>query len=105
MTDFILLVFTGNFVVPIIAILSIGSTITWVLASILLEGYKFDVVASILIVMVYPTPTLPLILTLTLTLTPTITPTLTLTLTLTSTLTPALTLTLTPTLTRLSGCL
>lgn len=49
---FILLIFTGNFIVPILAILSIGSTITWVLASILIVGYKFDVVASILIVMI-----------------------------------------------------
>ena len=49
---FILFGFTGNFFVPAIAILSIGSTITWTLASVLLFGYKFDVVASILIVMV-----------------------------------------------------
>ena len=49
---FILLTFTGNFLVPLAAVLSIGSTITWVFASILLVGYKFDVVMSILVVMI-----------------------------------------------------
>ena len=49
---FILLVFTGNFLVPLAAVLSIGSTITWVFASVLLVGYKFDVVMSILVVMI-----------------------------------------------------
>ena len=33
---FILLTFTGNFLVPLTAVLSIGSTITWVFASVLL---------------------------------------------------------------------
>ena len=49
---FILLVFTGNFLVPLAAVLSIGSTITWVFASVLLVGYKFDVVMSVLVVMI-----------------------------------------------------
>ena len=49
---FILLTFTGNFLVPLTAVLSIGSTITWVFASVLLVGYKFDVVMSILVVMI-----------------------------------------------------
>ena len=49
---FILFTFTGNFLVPLAAILSIGSTITWVLTSVLLVGYKFDVVMSVLVVMI-----------------------------------------------------
>ena len=49
---FILFTFTGNFLVPLAAVLSIGSTITWVFASVLLVGYKFDVVMSVLVVMI-----------------------------------------------------
>ena len=48
----ILLIFTTNFLVPIPAILSIGSTITWVNAGVLLAGFKFDVIGAILLVMI-----------------------------------------------------
>ena len=49
---FILLIFTGNFLAPVLAIVSIGSTITWVNAAILLMGYKFDLIGAILLVMI-----------------------------------------------------
>lgn len=48
----ILLIFTGNFLAPVLAIISIGSTITWVNAAILLMGYTFDLIGAILLVMV-----------------------------------------------------
>ena len=48
----ILLIFTGNFLAPGLAIVSIGATITWVNAAILLMGYSFDLIGAILLVMI-----------------------------------------------------
>ena len=48
----VLVIVTKNLLVPIIAILSIGSTICWVLAGIFLAGYEFEFFAAILTVMI-----------------------------------------------------
>ena len=49
---FVLVLVTKNFLVPILAVISIGSTITWVLAGIFLMGYEFEFFAAILTVMI-----------------------------------------------------
>ena len=48
----VLVVVTRNLLVPIIAILSIGSTICWVIAGVILCGYEFEFFAAILTVMI-----------------------------------------------------
>ena len=42
----VLVLVTKNFLVPILAVISIGSTITWVLAGIFLMGYEFEFFAA-----------------------------------------------------------
>ena len=43
---FVLVLVTRNFLVPLFAVISIGSTITWVLAGVFLSGYKFTLECS-----------------------------------------------------------
>lgn len=47
----VLVVATRNVIIPALAVLSIGSTVTWVLAMILALGHRFDANAAILVVM------------------------------------------------------
>lgn len=49
---FVLVLVTRNVIVPLLAVMSIGSTVVWVLATAFLAGLKFDSNVSILIVMV-----------------------------------------------------
>ena len=48
----VLCIVTANVLVPLLAVLSIGATVTWVLATAFLVGFKFDSNVAILIVMV-----------------------------------------------------
>ena len=42
---FVLVLVTRNALVPVLAVISIGATVTWVLAAGFLMGFKFDICA------------------------------------------------------------
>ena len=51
--SYVVLVFvTKNYLVPVLAVLSIGSTVTWVLAAGLLMGFKLSVNVAMVIVLI-----------------------------------------------------